>query len=209
MALRRGGSPAAAKAARVCPRATWHPTWSRCFTRSWTRCRRRAATPTDRCRCRSRHSTTTRTRGVSRSVGFGAAPGCSCDAHPGQGGDGGGGGGNGDGGGGGNGDGGPLNACGDNDPSCQVTCLGPTCMPPNQFPLPSDSPPNPNVGADGVGRDPMTGYIILDNTHAAFDFAGFATVFNCDPVTTVGAAAVYGAVAVCRSSASASSVAFA
>jgi hypothetical protein len=67
-----------------------------------------------------------------------------------------------------------MNACGDTDPSCTVTCLGPTCNPPKMFPLPSDSPPNPNVGADGVGRDPNTGYIILDSTHAAFDFLWIA-----------------------------------
>jgi hypothetical protein len=84
--------------------------------------------------------------------------------------------------GGGNGDGpifgdGGLTACGDNDPSCMVTCVGPTCMPPGMFPLPSDSPPPANVGADGVNRDP-NGYIILDSTHAAFDYLWIADDMN-------------------------------
>ncbi|MGZ3407372.1 MAG: hypothetical protein ACXVAN_13065, partial [Polyangia bacterium] len=80
----------------------------------------------------------------------GGTPGCNCN-HNGVGnGDGGGGAG---GGGGGLGDGG-SNACGDNDPGCTTACLGPTCQPPSMFPLPTDMPPDPNVGADGVGRDP-------------------------------------------------------
>src|SRR5438094_6367584 len=62
----------------------------------------------------------------------GAVPGCSCGASQGVVGDGGklpdGGGGDGN---MGLGDGG-VTACGDNDPSCMVTCVGPTCTPPNQ-----------------------------------------------------------------------------
>jgi hypothetical protein len=107
-------------------------------------------------------------------LGAGASPGCSCNPNNGNGigGDGG----NGDGGPGGGGDGG-LNACGDNDPSCTTVCLGPTCVPPGMFPLPTDSPPNPNVGADGVTRDP-NGYIILDQSHAGFDFLWVADDVN-------------------------------
>lgn len=102
--------------------------------------------------------------GLAVILSAGATPGCSCNQDNGNGdGDGG----NGDGG-GGNGDGG-VNICGDNDPSCTSNCLGPTCMPPNMFPLPTDNPPNPNVGADGVTRDP-NGYIGLDQSHAGFDY---------------------------------------
>jgi len=107
-------------------------------------------------------------------VGAGATPGCSCNPDNG----------NGHGSDGGGGDGsvgpdanGPPNACGDQDPSCTVGCLGPTCVPPGMFPLPSDNPPNPNVGADGVNRDP-NGYIILDQSHAAFDFLWIANDVN-------------------------------
>ncbi len=76
-----------------------------------------------------------------------------------------------------NGDGGPMNACGDNDPSCTAVCVGPTCMPPGQFPLPSDNPAPDNVKADGVNRNPM-GYIILDASKASFDFLWIANTDN-------------------------------
>jgi hypothetical protein len=100
--------------------------------------------------------------GLAVILAAGATPGCSCNS------DNGGQGGNGDG--GMNGDGGvnSLTACADNDPSCTVVCLGPTCMPPTPFPMPTD--PNPNAGADGVTTQPGTGYIILDQGHAAFDY---------------------------------------
>src|SRR5438270_5075231 len=88
----------------------------------------------------------------------GATPGCGCNHNAIGNGDGGGGGGAGGSGGTG---GGGLNECGDNDPGCTTACLGPTCMPPNMFPLPSDMPPDPNVGADGVDRD-MNGWIVLN-----------------------------------------------
>src|SRR5947209_6981575 len=52
-----------------------------------------------------------------------------------------------------------LNACGDTVPSCMTPCLGPTCTPPSMFPLPSDMPRDPNVGSDGVGRQPGTGWV--------------------------------------------------
>lgn len=94
----------------------------------------------------------------------GATPGCSCNHNPGHGGDGGAAGGGA--GGGGSGGGGMTNLCGDQDPSCMTPCLGPTCMPPNMFPLPSDNPADPNVGADGVGRNGM-GYIVLNQGQAA------------------------------------------
>jgi len=99
----------------------------------------------------------------------GGAPGCNC-AHNGLG--------NGDGGagnggsGGGNGDGG-VNACGDNDPGCTTACLGPTCVPPSMFPLPGDMPPDPNVGADGVGRDP-NGWIVLNQGNSSFNYLWIA-----------------------------------
>ena len=99
----------------------------------------------------------------------GATPGCSCN-HNGVGnGDGGGGTG---GGGGGLGDGG-SNACGDNDPGCTTACLGPTCTPPSMFPLPGDMPPDPNVGADGVGRDP-NGWIVLNQGNSSFNYLWIA-----------------------------------
>jgi hypothetical protein len=107
-------------------------------------------------------------------LGAGATPGCTCD-HSGLGG-GTGDGGSGDGSTNGQGDGG-ANACGDNDPSCTVTCVGPTCQPPGVFPLPGDTPPPSNVGADGVTRDP-NGYIILDQGHAAFDYLWIANDVN-------------------------------
>jgi len=106
----------------------------------------------------------------------GATPGCNCADTTATG----------DGGGGGNvdlagtGDGfnpsldGGQAWCG-NDPTCTVDCSGPTCMPPGMFPLPAD---DPNVGADGVGRDPKTGYIVLDSSKASFDFLWIANDQN-------------------------------
>jgi hypothetical protein len=109
-------------------------------------------------------------------VAFGATPGCNCNhnpvthlggthdmAHPASGSDG----------------GVPLpdggvNACGDNVPSCTTPCLGPTCMPPSMFPLPSDMPPDPNVGSDGVGRQPGTGWIVLNTQNASFNYIWIA-----------------------------------
>lgn len=105
----------------------------------------------------------------------GATPGCSCNHNGGHGGDGGAAGGGA--GGGGSGGGGMTNACGDQDPSCMTPCLGPTCMPPNMFPLPSDNPPDPNVGADGVGRNGM-GYIVLNQGMAASNFLWIADDVN-------------------------------
>jgi hypothetical protein len=70
-----------------------------------------------------------------------------------------------------------LNACGDFDPSCTVTSMGPTGNPGVPFPLPTDSPPPANVNADGVGRDP-TGALILDSSHANFDFLWVADDVN-------------------------------
>ncbi|HEX8951009.1 MAG TPA: hypothetical protein VF945_04150, partial [Polyangia bacterium] len=99
----------------------------------------------------------------------GATPGCNCNHNAGNGD---GGAGHGGSGGGAGGDGG-LNACGNNDPSCMTQCLGPTCMPPNMFPLPSDMPPDPNVGADGVGRDP-NGWIVLNQGNASFNYLWIA-----------------------------------
>ncbi len=101
----------------------------------------------------------------------GATPGCNC-AHNGQHNGDGGGGSAGSGGGSGGGDGG-FNACGDHDPSCTTSCLGPTCMPPNMFPLPSDMPPDPNVGADGVGRD-GNGYIVLNQGNSNLNYLWIA-----------------------------------
>src|SRR4051812_50227318 len=99
----------------------------------------------------------------------GATPGCNCN-HNGNG--------NGDGGGGAGGTGGAggdggVNACGDNDPGCTTVCLGPTCQPPSMFPLPSDVPPDPNVGADGVGRD-GNGWIVLNQGSSSFNYLWIA-----------------------------------
>jgi hypothetical protein len=101
-------------------------------------------------------------------LAVGVTPGCDCAS---SGANGNGDGGNGDGG-NGNHDSG-LNACGDNDPACMAPCIGPTCNPPSQFPLPDDQPPPTNVTADGVNRDP-NGYIILDQSKANFDFLWIA-----------------------------------
>lgn len=99
----------------------------------------------------------------------GVMPGCTCNHNGAANGDGGNG--NGDAG-AGNGDGG-LNACGDNDPSCTTVCMGPTCMPPGMFPLPGDQPPDPNVGADGVDRNPA-GDIVLNQGKANSNYLWIA-----------------------------------
>jgi hypothetical protein len=110
-------------------------------------------------------------------VVFGAMPGCNCN-HSGN---------NmhlggshdmamagGDGGGGPGGDGGGMNACNDDNVSCMNPCLGPTCMPPTMFPLPGDTPADPNVGADGVGRQPGTGWVVLNSGNAVFNYLWIA-----------------------------------
>ncbi len=97
----------------------------------------------------------------------GGTPGCNCN-HNGAHGGGDGGAGSGGVGGGSGGDGG-LTACGDHDPSCATNCLGPTCQPAVPFPLPTDTPPDPNVGADGVDRNPM-GWIVLNQGHSSFNY---------------------------------------
>lgn len=130
----------------------------------------------------------------------GATPGCNCssDLPLGDGGLGDGGGGDG----GTGGDGSAPNACGNHDPSCTVTCVGPECMPPVTFPLPSDDPPPDNVQADGVNRNPA-GHIVLDSSKATFDFLWIAnsedwnvgTVSKIDtkPRANVPAGAINGA----------------
>lgn len=122
--------------------------------------------------------------GLTLVVAGGAAPGCNCsgDVTNGDGGGNGDGGNNGDGGGGT--DGPNVNACGDNDPSCTVVCIGPTCMPPGMFPLPTDNPPPDNVKADGVSRNP-NGYIVLDASKASFDFLWIANSEDFNNMGTV------------------------
>ncbi|MDB4964324.1 MAG: Tryptophan synthase alpha chain [Myxococcales bacterium] len=100
----------------------------------------------------------------------GATPGCSCN-HNGVGNGDGGAGGGGTGGGGGGGT--TADPCGDNDPSCVAACIGPTCMPPKTFPLPGDVPPDPDVGADGVDRDP-NGWIVLNQGKSSFNYIWIA-----------------------------------
>lgn len=70
-----------------------------------------------------------------------------------------------------------TNPCGNNDPTCEASSIGPTGDPPTEFPLPSDDPPPDNVEADGVTRDP-DGYIILDSSKAQFDFLWIANDLN-------------------------------
>ncbi len=100
----------------------------------------------------------------------GATPGCSCNHNGAANGDGGGGS---AGSGGGSGGDGGVNACGDNDPGCTTVCLGPTCQPPSMFPLPGDMPPDPNVTADGVGRD-GNGWIVLNQGSSNFNYLWIA-----------------------------------
>jgi hypothetical protein len=112
------------------------------------------------------------------AIAAGAVPGCNCASLPGGDGfdpNGDGFNPNGDGG-NPNGDGG-TNPCGSNDPSCTVTCIGPNCQPPSQFPLPTDNPAPENVKADGVNRNPM-GHIVLDSSKASFDFLWVANENN-------------------------------
>jgi hypothetical protein len=70
-----------------------------------------------------------------------------------------------------------TNACGNNDPTCDVESVGPTADPPSQFPLPSDDPAPDNVEADGVTRD-EDGFISLDASKAQFDFLWIANDLN-------------------------------
>jgi hypothetical protein len=63
-----------------------------------------------------------------------------------------------------------LTACGDFDPSCTVVSLGPSStVAGSMFPLPSDRPAPESVTANGIGRNP-TGWLVLDSTHATFDY---------------------------------------
>ena len=63
---------------------------------------------------------------------------------------------------------GVTNACGTCNPTCATESVG--AMP---FPQPTDSPPPPNVDADGVANDP-SGDVVLDNTAIEFHFAWIA-----------------------------------
>jgi hypothetical protein len=67
--------------------------------------------------------------------------------------------------------------CGDGNPTCAEECIGPTCDPPGEFPLPTDDPPPDNVTADGVTRDP-DGYLVLDSSQTQFDFLWIAADLN-------------------------------
>src|SRR5437868_5421508 len=60
------------------------------------------------------------------------------------------------------------NVCGDTDPSCTDVVFDPMAM--KKFPLSGDMPADPNQTSNGVGRD-GDGYLVLDQTHATFDFA--------------------------------------
>ncbi len=60
------------------------------------------------------------------------------------------------------------NACGNDDPTCTEGCVGPTCDPPSEFPMPDDDPPPDNVTADGVTKD-EDGFIVLDATKSKSD----------------------------------------
>ena len=61
-----------------------------------------------------------------------------------------------------------LNPCGNDDPSCEEECFGPTCNPKVEFPMPEDDPAPDNVTTDGVTKD-KDGYIVLDSTKAQSD----------------------------------------
>ena len=62
---------------------------------------------------------------------------------------------------------GMINACGDFDPSCLESGLGPDGAKP--FPLQSDAMKDPAEIDSGVSRDP-NGYLVLGGTHAAFNY---------------------------------------
>jgi hypothetical protein len=66
-----------------------------------------------------------------------------------------------------------VNACGNQDPTCTVKCTGQTCATPTVLPVPSDGT-DPTVKTDGTGRDPTTGYIVLNQSSATFDFLWIA-----------------------------------
>ncbi|MSP59696.1 MAG: hypothetical protein EXR72_05020 [Myxococcales bacterium] len=74
-----------------------------------------------------------------------------------------------------------LNNCGDKDPSCQGVEFDPDNQ--KKFPLSSDKPPDPNQSNDGVGRD-ASGYLVLDSTHASFDFLWVANSGDWNKGTT-------------------------
>ena len=63
---------------------------------------------------------------------------------------------------------GALNACGDCSPGCTSDGLGT-----GPFPMPDDTPPNPDVGADGVGLDP-NGDLVLDQSNVSFAYMWIA-----------------------------------
>ncbi|MSP59695.1 MAG: hypothetical protein EXR72_05015, partial [Myxococcales bacterium] len=67
--------------------------------------------------------------------------------------------------------GGPIpgekNGCMDQDPSCAGLEFDPANQ--KRFPLSTDKPADPNQANDGVGRD-VNGFLVLDSTHASFDY---------------------------------------
>ncbi len=63
---------------------------------------------------------------------------------------------------------GALNACGNCSANCAYDGLGI-----GPFPMPDDTPPNPDVGADGVGLDP-NGDLILDQSNVSFAYMWIA-----------------------------------
>ncbi len=74
------------------------------------------------------------------------------------------------------GGGGP--ACGaGNDPNCQDVVFDPSQM--HKFPLAGDMPADPNGSSVGLGRD-ANGYLVLDQTHAAFNYAWTANTDEWD-----------------------------
>ena len=79
---------------------------------------------------------------------------------------------------------GELNLCGDFDKNCQSTSVGP---PESRFPLSGDPMRDPMVKDNGVNRD-ANGYIVLDSTHASFNYvwianSGFNSVSKVDSKT--------------------------
>src|SRR5579864_883942 len=64
-------------------------------------------------------------------------------------------------------DGGAANVCGDTDPLCMEWDLGPDVGKP--FPLPTDPMVDPNVGADGVARNP-NGWLVISQTPPSIHF---------------------------------------
>ena len=66
---------------------------------------------------------------------------------------------------------GPLNPCGSHKPGCEQDHTGGDAGP---IPLPTDQPPPDNVTANGVGRDPASGGITLDETTVRNEFMWIA-----------------------------------